>query len=312
MKAVRFHETGGPEVLRYEDTERPVPGTGEVRVRVAGSAYNPADGGIRGGFLPFPVTLPHVPGYDVSGTIDALGDGVNGLTVGENVVGFIPMTADGSAAQYVVAPAESLVKAPSSIPLVDAAGVPSVGLTAWQALFEAGDLTAGQRVLINGAGGPVGGYAVQLAKRAGAFVIATASPRSIESVTASGADEIIDHTATTVLDAITEPVDMLLNLAPISPEGFTALVARVRDGGVVVSTTPTVPTPGDEQRQVRAVTIFLHPDADALTQLVALIDSGELTVEIARRVPLSELPAIHRQAEAGEIHGKVVAVPPAA
>ena len=311
MKAVRFHETGGPEVLRYEDADQPLPSTGEVRIQVAGSAFNPADGGIRGGFLPIPVTLPHVPGYDVSGTIDALGDGVEGLAVGENVVGFIPMNADGSAAQYVVAPADALVKAPTSIPLADAAGLPSVGLTASQALFEAGELKAGQRVLINGAGGPVGGYAVQLAKRAGAYVIATASPRSSETVKAAGADEIIDHTTTSVLDAVTEPVDVLLNLAPITPDGFTALVARVRDGGVVVSTTPTVTTPSDEERDVRAATIFVHPDANVLSRLVALIDSGELHVEIARRVPLSELPAIHQQAAAGEVRGKVVAVPPA-
>ncbi|WP_328997857.1 NADP-dependent oxidoreductase [Kribbella sp. NBC_00709] len=311
MKAVRFHETGGPEVLRYEDADQPVPGAGQVRIQVAGSAFNPADGGIRGGFLPIPVTLPHVPGYDVSGTIDALGDGVDGLTVGENVVGFIPMNADGSAAQYVVAPANVLVKAPVRIPLADAAGLPSVGLTASQALFEAGELKAGQRVLINGAGGPVGGYAVQLAKRAGAHVIATASPRSSEIVKTAGADEIIDHTATSVLDAVDEPVDVLLNLAPITPDGFTALVTQVRDGGVVVSTTPTVTTPGDEERNVRAATIFVHPDADVLSHLVALIDSGDLHVEIARRVPLSQLPTIHEQAEAGQIHGKVVAVPSA-
>ncbi|TDW24444.1 NADP-dependent oxidoreductase [Kribbella kalugense] len=311
MKAVRFHATGGPEVLRYEDADQPVPGAGEVRIQVAGSAFNPADGGIRGGFIPIPMTLPHVPGYDVSGTIDALGEGVDGLAVGENVIGFIPMNADGSAAQYVVAPASALVKAPVRIPLADAAGLPSVGLTASQALFEAGELKAGQRVLINGAGGPVGGYAVQLAKRAGAHVIATASPRSSEIVKAAGADEIIDHTATSVLDAVTEPVDVLLNLTPISPDGFTTLVTRVRDGGVVVSTTPTVTTPGDDERKVRAATIFVHPDAEVLSNLVALIDSGDLHVEIARRVPLSDLPAIHQQADAGEIHGKVVAIPPA-
>ncbi|WP_285105564.1 NADP-dependent oxidoreductase [Promicromonospora sp. MEB111] len=311
MKAVRFHETGTAEVLRYEDADQPVPGAGEVRVRVAGSAFNPADGGIRGGFLPFPVALPHVPGYDVSGTVDALGDGVEGLAVGQDVVGFIPMIADGSAAQYVVAPAADLVAAPTRIPLADAAGLPSVGLTASQALFEAGGLQAGQRVLINGAGGPVGGYAVQLARRAGAYVVATASPRSEQAVKAAGADEVIDHTTTSVLDAVTEPVDVLLNLAPITAEGFAALVARVRDGGVVVSTTPTVTTPGDEARGVRAVTVFLHPDADVLSGLVALVDSGDLHVEIARRVPLSELPAIHRQADAGQVHGKVVVVPPA-
>ncbi|WP_309067336.1 NADP-dependent oxidoreductase [Microbacterium sp.] len=312
MKAVRFHETGGPEVLRYEDVERPTPGPGDVRIRVAGSAFSPADGGMRGGFLPIPITLPHIPGYDVSGTIDALGDGVDGLRVGEDVVGFLPMAADGSAAQFVIAPAQALVKAPTSIPLADAAGLPSVGLTASQSLFEAGRLTAGQRVLINGAGGPVGGYAVQLAKRAGAYVIATASPRSRRIVEAAGADEIIDHTETSLREAVTEPVDVLLNLAPITPDGFAALVPLVRDGGAVVSTTPTVPTPGDEARGVRAVTIFVHPDADVLSDLVSLIDSGELHVEIARRVPLSELPALHAQADAGQVHGKVVIIPPAA
>ncbi|WP_036964648.1 NADP-dependent oxidoreductase [Promicromonospora kroppenstedtii] len=311
MKAVRFHETGGSEVLRYEDVDQPVPGTGEVLVRVAGSAFNPADGGMRGGFLPIPITLPHVPGYDVSGTVDVLGDGVEGVAVGQDVVGFLPMAADGAAAQYVVAPAGALVAAPTRIPLADAAGLPSVGLTAWQALFEAGELRAGQRLLINGAGGPVGGYAVQLAKRAGAYVIATASPRSAEIVKAAGADEIVDHTAGPVLDAVTEPVDVLLNLAPITPEGFAALAARVRDGGVVVSTTPRVETPGDEERDVRAATVFVHPDAEVLSGLVALVDSGDLHVEIARRVPLDELPAIHEQADAGQVYGKVVVVPPA-
>nr|WP_296765344.1 NADP-dependent oxidoreductase [Rhodococcus sp. (in: high G+C Gram-positive bacteria)] len=310
MKAVRFHETGGSEVLRYDEVDLPVPATDQVRVRVAGSAYNPADGGIRGGFLPIPVTFPHIPGYDVSGTVDALGDGVTSIVQGQNVIGFIPMDADGSAAQYVVAPAESLVQAPTTIALADAAGLPSVGLTAWQALFGAGELASGHRLLINGAGGPVGGYAVQLAKRSGAYVIATASPRSTEAVSAAGADEIIDHTTTSMLGAVTEPVDILLNLAPISADDFTALVALVRDDGVVVSTTPTVPTPGDEGRGVRAVTIFLHPDADALEQLVSLVDTGELHVDIAQQVPLAELSDVHRRADDGQVHGKIVAVPP--
>ncbi|NHT19252.1 NADP-dependent oxidoreductase [Cellulomonas sp. IC4_254] len=312
MKAVRFHETGAADVLRYEDVELPVPGAGEVRVRVAGSAYNPADGGMRGGFLPIPITLPHTPGYDVSGTVDAVGEGVTGLAAGDAVVGFLPMTADGSAAEYVVAPAEALVPAPTRIPLADAAGLPSVGLTAWQALFEAGRLEAGQRVLINGAGGPVGGYAVQLAHRAGAHVIATASPRSADAVRAAGADEVVDHTTTSLLDAVTEPVDVLLNLAPVTEEGFAALATRVRDGGVVVSTTPRVPTPEDPARGVRAVTVYLHPDADVLRRLVGLVDDGALTVTIARRVPLAELPALHAEADAGRVHGKVVVVPPAA
>jgi NADPH:quinone reductase-like Zn-dependent oxidoreductase len=311
MKAVRFHEFGGPEVLRYEEADRPVAAQGEVLIRVAGSAFSPADAGIRGGTLPFPVTLPHVPGYDVSGTVEAIGEGVTGLRAGDAVVGFIPMGADGSAAEYVVAPANVLVAAPSSIDLVDAAALPSVALTAWQALFDLAALESGQRLLITGAGGAVGGYAVQLAKRAGAYVIATASPRSRDGVTAAGADEVIDHTSTAVLDAVTEPVDVLLNLAPISPEEFAALVALVRDGGIVVATTAWMTTPGDDTRGVRTAGVFVEAKTDQLAQLVALVDSGELAVDVSRRVPLSKLPAIHAQAAAGELHGKVVAVPDA-
>src|SRR3954453_8570596 len=253
MKAVRFHEHGDSDVLRYEDVEQPVPGAGEVRLRVAATSFNPVDGGIRGGYLQgaFPVTLPHTPGIDVAGTVDALGDGVRSVAVGDAVVAFLSLTADGAAAEYVITPADVLAPAPKGIPLADAAAFPMVGLTAWQAIFDDADLEAGQRVLINGAGGAVGGYAVQLAKRAGAHVIATASPRSSERVSSAGADEVIDHTAPAL--PVAEPVDVLVNLARISPEALAALAALVRPGGVVVNTVPTIPTPADAERGVRAV-----------------------------------------------------------
>jgi NADPH:quinone reductase-like Zn-dependent oxidoreductase len=219
------------------------------------------------------------------------------------------MTENGSAAEYVVAPADVLGTAPSNISLADAAALPSVALTAWQALFDEAKLERGQRILIIGAGGAVGGYAVQLAKWAGAYVIATASPRSTAGVQAAGADEVIDHTSSTVIESVTEPVDVLLNLAPIDPSEFTALVSVVRDGGVVVATTAWMPTPGDDNRGVRAAGVFVRADAQQLRQLVALVDSGALTVEVARRVPFSDLPAVHAQAAAGDLRGKVVAVP---
>jgi NADPH:quinone reductase-like Zn-dependent oxidoreductase len=310
MKAVRFHQYGGPDVLRYEDVEQPVPGAGEVRLRVAATSYNPVDGGIRGGYLqgPFPVTLPHTPGIDVAGTVDAVGDGVQGFAVGDAVVAFLSMTADGAAAEYVITPAAVLAPAPTGIPLADAAAFPMVGLTAWPALFGDAELEAGQRVLINGAGGAVGGYAMQLAKWAGAHVIATASPRSSERVSSAGADEVIDHTTTAVREAVAEPVDVLLNLAGIAPEELEALVALVKPGGVVVNTIPTIPTPGDEARDVRAVGVFVRSDAQQLSQLTALIDSGELHVDVAQRIPLAELPALHADGDAGEVSGKVVVV----
>ncbi|MBT2502216.1 NADP-dependent oxidoreductase [Curtobacterium sp. ISL-83] len=309
MKAVQFHQVGGPEVLRYDDVEQPVPTPGQVRLRVAASAYSAADGSIRAGLLPIPIALPHIPGYDVSGTIDALGDGVTGLAIGDAVIGFLPMERDGGAAEYVVAPAEALVAAPTTIPLADAAALPSVALTAWQALFDEGALRAGQRVLIVGAGGVVGGYAIQLAKRAGVHVIATASPWSAEAVRAAGADQVIDHTTTDVLQAVDGQVDVLLNLAPVDPEQFVRNVAPVRDGGAVVSTTAFMATPGDESRGVRAVTVFVQPNRDRLRQLVELVDQGALTVEVTRRIPLSELPALHAEAAEAGITGKVVVLP---
>ena len=306
MKAVRFHEVGGPEVLRYEEVERPEPATGQVRLRVAASAFNAADNGMRAGFLPIPVVLPHVPGYDVSGVVDAIGDGVAGVAVGDTVIGFLPMERDGGAAEYVIAPADALTAAPTSIPLADAAALPSVALTAWQALFDEGQLEAGQRLLIVGAGGVVGKYAIRLAKRAGVHVIATASPRSIDAVRAAGADDIIDHTRTDLLSAVEGRVDVLLNLAPIDPEEFASLVSLVRDGGAVVSTTAFMATPGDDARGVRTATVFVLPNRQRLTELVSLVDAGELVVEVTRRIPLTELAALHAEASVGRVPGKVI------
>ncbi|GLY87635.1 NADP-dependent oxidoreductase [Actinoallomurus iriomotensis] len=311
MKAVRFHEYGDPDVLRYEDVDEPVPGAGQVRVRVAATTFNGVDGNIRAGFMqdPMPLTLPHVPGLDVAGSVDALGEGVRGLEVGDRVVGFLPFVDDGASAEYVLAPAEILAPAPTSIPLADAAALPLVGLTAWQALFDHAELKAGQRILVSGAGGAVGGYAVQLAKAAGAHVIATGSPRSGDRLKAAGADEVIDHTATEVTTAVTEPVDVLLNLAPITPAEFAALATLVRDGGVVVSATVWMPAPADEERGVRAIDLFVRSDAGQLSELVARVDRGELTVDVAERVSLTDLASIHARAAAGTLSGKVIVLP---
>ncbi|MEU4238186.1 NADP-dependent oxidoreductase [Actinoplanes sp. NPDC026619] len=304
MKAMRFHEYGDPSVLRYEDVEQPVAGAGQVLIRVAATSFNGVDGNIRAGFMqgPIPVTLPHTPGIDVSGTIAALGDGVGGWAVGDQVIGFLSMVADGAAAEYVVAPADILAPAPAGIPLADAAALPTVGLTAWQALFEHAKLTAGQRVLINGAGGAVGSYAVQLAKNAGAYVLGVTGPRSNDQAKAAGADEVVDPTA------VTTPVDVVLNLAPIEPAQLAALLDLIRDGGVLVNTTVWMPAPSNDERGVRGIDLFVRSDADQLARLVGLIDSGELRVNVAQRIPLTELPAVHTQAAAGALPGKTVIV----
>lgn len=308
MKAVRFHEYGDAGVLRLEDVAIPVPGAGEVRIRVAATSFNGVDAGIRGGGLqgPFPVVLPHTPGIDVAGTVDALGDGVDVVAVGDQVIGFLPMVGDGAAAEYVIAAADVLAAAPTGVPLADAAALPVVALTAWQALFELGGLTAGQRVLVNGAGGAVGAYAVQLAKNAGAHVIATASPGSADRVRAAGADQVVDHTTTDVVDVVTEPVDLLLNLAPIEPAQLTAQAALVRSGGAVVNTTVWMQAPSDEARGVRGLDVFVRSDAAQLAGLAAAVDRGELHIDISRRVALADLPALHAEAATTPVSGKVV------
>ncbi|MEU8236366.1 NADP-dependent oxidoreductase [Actinoplanes sp. NPDC048967] len=308
MKAVRFHEFGGPDVLRYEDADQPVPGAGQVRLRVAATTFNGVDANIRGGTMqgPIPVSLPHTPGIDVAGTVDALGDGVDTVAVGDRVIGFLPMTGVGASAEYVVAPAEVLATAPTTVPLADAAALPAVGLTAWQALFEHAKLTAGQRVLINGAGGAVGDYAVQLAKNAGAHVIAVAGPHSIRRVEAAGADQVIDHTSADVTARVTEPVDVVLNLAPVDPAQLGALVTVIRDGGTLVNTTVWMPAPSDDKRGVTGVNLFVRSDTDQLAQLAGQVDAGRLRIDIAERVPLADLPALHARAAAGALpSGKV-------
>jgi NADPH:quinone reductase-like Zn-dependent oxidoreductase len=184
-----------------------------------------------------------------------------------------------------------------------------VGLTAWQALFDDAELKAGQRVLINGAGGAVGGYAVQLAKQAGAHVIATASPRSSQRVASAGADEVIDHTTTVV--TVAEPIDVLLNLARITPEELVPLIALVRPDGVVVNTVPQIPIAANDERGVRGVGVFVRSDAEQLSHLVTKVNRGELRVDVAERIPLAKLPELHAKAGEGGLPGKVVVIPTA-
>jgi len=310
MKAVRYHSYGGSDVLVYEDADRPVAGAGQVVVKVAGAAFNPVDAAIRAGFLQqvFPVAFPHVPNFDVAGVITEVGEGVSGWSAGDAVVAFLPMTAPGAAAEYTAAPAGALAAAPRTVELADAAALPSAGLTAWQALFEHAEVKAGQSVLINGAGGAVGGYAVQLAKQAGATVTATAGARSIDRIRSYRGDQIVDYTATPLLQAVAgHQFDVVLNLVRTSPEETAQLVDLVADGGAFVST--TTPGPQDAGRRVRTVQMFVRSDAAQLAGLVARVDAGDLQIEVAGRRPLTDLAAVHDQAAAGRLAGKTVVTP---
>ncbi|WP_433512384.1 NADP-dependent oxidoreductase [Nonomuraea sp. CA-143628] len=303
MTAARIHEYGDASVIRYDRIPRPSPGPGEVLVQVAATSFNPSEVGLRAGYLRdlLPVTLPYTLGLDLAGTVvevgagvlgpvptSTTGAGVRGLAVGDRVIGLV----EGAAAEYTVAAASSLVRAPERLPPADAAAIPVAGLTAWQAVHEHARVEPGQRVLINGAGGGVGLFAVQLAKLAGATVIATAAPRSAAAVRRYGADEVVDYTTTPLPGGM----DVVLNLAAIGPEQAATLATL---GEVIV----TIATPIDAPRATHFVA---RNDPAHLARLVALIDKGELVVEVAETYPLTGLDEVHRRAEAGQTRGKII------
>lgn len=300
MKAVRYHRYGASDVLQYEEVQRPAPGRGQVLVRVAATSFNPVDAGIRGGYLAqvYAIMFPHTPGVDVAGTIAEIGEGVTGWDVGDSVVGLLPLDADGAAAAYALAPAAILAAAPRTVALADSAALPVAGLTAWQALTEIAELAAGQRILINGAGGAVGGYAVQLAKRAGAVITATASPRSADRLRRYGADHLIDHIEHGVGPIAVDgaPFDVVLNLVSTTPDETDVLGGLMADGGRYVGTM----TSGPGQR------VFVRSDAVQLAGLIEQVDTGQLRIDIADRRPLADIAAVHADADAGRLPGKTI------
>lgn len=282
MRAARIHKYGDASVISLDEVPVPVPGPGEVLIKVAATSFNPSEVGLRMGLLQdvLDVTLPHTLGWDVAGTVVT---GAGDLAPGDRVIGLI----DGAAAEYAVAKASVLARAPQQTPLADAAAVPVAGLTAWQAIFEHARIGRGSRVLINGAGGGVGLFAVQLAKHAGAHVVATASPRSADAVQALGADEIVDYTTT----ALPGGNDVLINLVADVPASVTELANEF------VSVTQPIEHP-------RAVRFVARNDPGQLSELVALIDRGVVEVQADAR-PLESLADLHREAERGVIRGKV-------
>jgi NADPH:quinone reductase-like Zn-dependent oxidoreductase len=280
-------------------------------VQVAATSFNPVDAGIRGGYLSevYELSFPHIPGVDVAGTIAELGGGVQGWNVGDAVVAFLPLDADGAAADFALVPAESLAVAPRSVDLTDAAALPEAALTAWQALFDVADLTSGQTVLINGASGAVGGYAIQLAKQAGAIVTATAKARDGQRLRRLGADRIVDYIdySRSPIEVEGGPFDVVLNLVSTTGEQTEALIGMIADGGFHVGT--MVAGPQHPGRGVRTQRVFVRSDAAQLAGLVNRVDDGQLRIEIADRRPLEQAAAVHEDSDAGRLRGRTLLLP---
>jgi NADPH:quinone reductase-like Zn-dependent oxidoreductase len=288
MRAVRLRAPGGPEQLAIEEIDRPRPDRGEALVRVHAAAITRDE-------LQWPVDrLPAIPSYELSGVVEQVGADVTGVAAGDEVFALIPSDHDGVAADYAALPAELLVAKPHALGHAESAAIPLPALTAWQGLFDHGRLGAGERVLIHGAAGGVGGLAVQLARSRGAHVIGTASAANLRSVHDLGAHEAVDA-ATRFEDAV-EPVDLVFDT--VGGERLRRSFAVLRADGRLVSIAEKPPDVG--------LYFIVEPNRDQLTSIASLADSGELRPPSVEIFPLaSARDAFARSVEPGH-RGKVV------
>jgi NADPH:quinone reductase-like Zn-dependent oxidoreductase len=303
MRTVAVTALGGPEVLRVVEQPDPAPAAGEVLVRVRAMCVNPADVAARIGQIPGgPVPPPFLLGWDIAGEVVEVGDGVTGLGVGETVVAMIPWYltrgAIGGYAELVAADAEWLVAVPAGLDPVVAATIPLNALTAHRAL-DIMALPPGSTLLVTGASGGVGGFAAQLAVRAGHRVLASATHDDEQWVRDLGVDTVIPRSADL---AGAGPVPAVLDAVPVGEPA----AAAVADGGVLVTTRPTAPV--DPARGVRQEIVLVRLDRPALRALVEAAADGRLRTRIAATLPLTEAAEAHRRFEAGGLRGKLVLV----
>ncbi|MFD8706577.1 NADP-dependent oxidoreductase [Kitasatospora sp. NPDC059648] len=303
MRAVVVEQWGGPEQLVERELARPEPGLNEVLVRVHAAGVNPVDWKTRasGGLIEWG-DVPAV-GWDVSGTVEAVGPGVGIHRPGDEVYGMplFPRQA-GAYAEYVVAPARHLAPKPASLTHVEAAALPLAGLTAWQALVDAADVRPGERVLVHAAAGGVGHLAVQIAKARGAHVIGTASAGKHGLLRELGADEVVDYRAVRFEDAVSD-VDVVLD--GLGGETAERSLAVLRSGGRLI----TLPGPDDvpaARDGVRAGWVLVEPDHLGLRELTALADRGALRPVVETVLPLGEAARAHELGERGRTTGKIV------
>lgn len=327
MKAIRLHEFGGPNVLRYEEAPLPELKPGEVLVRVHAVGINPPDWYLREGYKDLPpewrpqVPFPVILGSDVSGVVEAVATDVLGFSVGDEVFGMVRFPSFGESAayaEYVAAPASDLALKPAGIDHVHAAGAPMAGLTAWQFLIELGHSEPnqlqpemhlpvplnGKTVLINGAAGGVGHFAVQLAKWKGAHVIAVASGKHESFLRELGADEFIDYTKSPPEDAAHD-VDLVLDTLGGPTTGrFLRILKR---GGALF---PVFLGFSDAEEAAKlGVTVSMtqvRSNGPQLAELGRLLDAGTVRVAIDSTFPLADARKAHERAVGGHIQGKIV------
>ena len=290
MKAARVHHFGSPEVIQVEEIDTPAPAAQEVLVRVAVASVGPWDSWIRAGKSVLPQPLPLTLGSDLSGTVVALGEGVTDLAVGNEIFGVTNKRFTNAYAELAIASVAMIAKKPAGVENTVAAAVPVVSVTALQMLFDHAKVVAGQRVLVHGAGGNVGAYAVQLAKQAGAHVTGTGSTRSIEYIRGLGADVVFD-TATGHFEDTVGEVDVVIDTVG------GALLARsfgvLARGGTLVSAVSEPDQATAARAGIRASFMLVDVNRAALTRIGALLAAGKLEAQLGPSLPLSEARRAH-------------------
>jgi NADPH:quinone reductase-like Zn-dependent oxidoreductase len=312
MKAVRMHAFGDVDVLHYEEVERPEPQAGEVLVRVRAAGINPVDWGARS--YPMPSTtgaagarLPYILGWDLSGEVMALGEGVTHFAIGDAVYGMPRFPGEAKAySEYTAVPVSDLAFKPKRLTYQEAAAVPMAALTAWQALFDTAQLQAEQTVFIPGGAGGVGHLAIQLAKWRGAQVITTTSTRKVAFVQELGADVIIDYTRASVADVV-QQIDVMLDM--MDEDVLRQAFRWMKRGGRVVSLLRTHKEPGEQlaaKAGVHFAFILVHPSGEQLAEIAKLCDAGQLKVHLEKVFPLQDVAQAHKLSEGRHVRGKLV------
>jgi NADPH:quinone reductase-like Zn-dependent oxidoreductase len=304
MKAVRIDRFGPPEVLSLEDVPKPEPGSGEVLVQVQAAGVGPWDALIRSGKSALPQPLPLTLGSDFSGVIESIGPAVHNLKVGDEVFGVTNERFTGAYAEYAVAKASMVAPKPKSLNHTNAASVPVVAVTAWQMVYELACVSPGQFVLVHGGGGNVGAFAVQLAKRAGAVVIATASAENENYVHRLGADGVMDYRTTRFYESL-KAVDVVLDT--VGGETLERSYEIVKRGGIIVSSAAQPSQEKAEHYGVRAMFFIVEVTRERLTTIARMIDAGQLRTEVGEVLWLNEARLAHEMlAGAPHRRGKIV------
>jgi NADPH:quinone reductase-like Zn-dependent oxidoreductase len=304
VKAVRVHRFGSTEVISLENVPEPVPGHGEVVVQVKAAGVGPWDAWIRSGKSVLPQPLPLTLGSDLSGVVHSIGLGVEGLQIGDEVFGVTNERFTGAYAEYAVAKATMISPKPKSLNHTHAASVPVVAVTAWQMVFELARLAPGSSVLIHGAAGNVGAYAVQMAKRAGAMVIATASAKDADYTRGLGADGIIDYRVRRFEEQV-KNIDAVLDT--VGGEALDRSYGVLKRGGILVSAAARPSNEKAELHGVRALFFLVQVTTERLRTIADLIDAGELKTEVGEVLWLNEACLAHEMLEgAPHRRGKIV------